>query len=396
MLLATPFHARTQPLNEAQVWRRWSGFMAAGAYELTHEREYWAIRNSAALFDVSPLLKYHIHGPDAARLLDRMVTRDVSKLKVGQVLYTPWCDAEGKVIDDGTISRLDTQRFRLTAAEPNYRWLSMNAVGLKVTIEDVSSQIGALALQGPKARLILNACAEQSLDGLKYFRILHTRVGGVPVTITRTGYTGDLGYELWCEARDAVTVWDTVMAAGAPYGITPAGILALDIARVEAGLILLDVDYTSAHVATIAEQKSSPYEINLGWAVDLDKATRFVGRQALAAEKAAGSAWQMIGLEIEWPNLERLFWEEGLPPHVPATTLRASVPLSSMGRQVGYASSSTWSPLLKKFIALAHVEAAHAKLGDLLMYEIMVQHKHRYTPARVVKLPFFNPERKRE
>lgn len=396
MLLGTPFHARTQPLNEAQVWRRWSGYLAAGAYELTHEREYWAIRNAAALIDVSPLLKYHVHGPDAARLLDRVVTRDVSKLGVGRVMYTPWCDAEGKVIDDGTVTRLDAQRFRLTAAEPNIRWLSMNAVGLDVRIEDVSNQIGSLALQGPKSRLILTACAADPLDGLKYFGITQTRIGDVPVTISRTGYTGDLGYELWCDARDAVTIWDTLMSAGTAYGITPTGILALDIARVEAGLIMLDVDYTSAHVATIPEQKSSPFELNLGWAVDLNKAARFVGRKALAAEKAAGSAWQMVGLEIEWPNLERLFWDEGLPPRIPNTTVRASIPLSSLGRQVGYASSSCWSPLLKKYIALAHVEAAHAKPGDLLMFEIMVQHKHRYTPARVVPLPFFNPERKRK
>ncbi len=396
MLLGTPFHPRTQPINEAQTWRRWSGYMAAGAYELTHEREYWAIRNAAALIDVSPLLKYHVHGPDAARLLDRVVTRDVSKLGVGRVLYTPWCDAEGKVIDDGTITRLDTQRFRLTAAEPNIRWLSMNAVGLDVTIEDVSNQIGSLALQGPKARLILNACAEDSLDDLKYFRVKQTRLGGIPVTISRTGYTGDLGYELWCDARDAVAVWDTVMTAGTPYGITPTGILALDIARVEAGLIMLDVDYTSAHVATIPDQKSSPYELNLGWAVDLKKAARFVGRKALAAEKASGSAWQLVGIEIEWPSLERLFLDAGLPPQIPNITVRASIPLSSVGRQVGYATSSCWSPLLKKYIALAHVEAAHARPGNLLMFELMVQHKRRYTPARVVPLPFFDPARKRD
>lgn len=396
MLLGTPFHPRTQPINEAQTWRRWSGYLAAGAYELTHEREYWAIRNAAALIDVSPLIKYHVHGPDAARLLDRVVTRDVSKLGVGRVLYTPWCDAEGKVIDDGTITRLDAQRFRLTAAEPNIRWLSMNAVGLDVTLQDVSNQIGSLALQGPKARLILNACAEDSLDDLKYFRVKQTRLGGIPVTISRTGYTGDLGYELWCDARDAVAVWDTLMTAGTPYGITPTGILALDIARVEAGLIMLDVDYTSAHVATIPDQKSSPYELNLGWAVDLKKAARFVGRKALVAEKASGSPWQLVGIEIEWPSLERLFLEAGLPPQIPNITVRASIPLSSVGRQVGYATSSCWSPLLKKYIALAHVEAAHAQPGTLLMFELMVQHKRRYTPARVVQLPFFDPARKRE
>lgn len=394
MLRGTPFHSRTSALNETYAWRRWSGFLAAGSYELTHEREYWAVRNSAALFDVSPLFKYHLSGPDAATLLNRVVTRDISKLSIGQVFYTPWCDAHGKVIDDGTVSRLDDQRFRLTSAEPSLRWLSMNAVGLNVTIEDVSEQLAALALQGPKSRLILDSIANPPITHLKYFRLQHTHIAGFPVTVSRTGYTGDLGYELWCEAKDAVALWDAVMKAGHDYGLTPAGILALDIVRVEAGLLLLDVDYTSAHKATIEAQKSSPFELNLGWAVNLDK-PGFVGKKALREEKARGAAWQFVGLEIDWPPLEKLFLDEGLPPLIPNITVRASVPVSSLGRQVGYASSSTWSPLLKKYLALAHVEAEHAKPGNLLMFEIMVQHKHRYTPARVVELPFYNPERKR-
>jgi aminomethyltransferase len=394
MLIGTPFHPRTSALNETHSWRRWSGYLAAGSYELTHEREYWAIRNSAALFDVSPLFKYHLSGPDAETLLNRVVTRDIRRLAVGQVYYTPWCDSHGKVIDDGTVSRLDAQRFRLTSAEPNYRWLSLNAVGLNVHIEDVSEQIAALALQGPKSRLILDSISNPPISNLKYFRLAHTHIAGLPVTVSRTGYTGDLGYELWCEARDAVALWDALMKAGHDYGITPAGILALDVARVEAGLLLLDVDYVSAHKAVIEAQKSSPFELNLGWAVNLDK-PNFVGKKALCEEKARGPAWQFVGLEIEWPSLERLFLEEGLPPQLPNITVRASVPVASMGRQVGYASSSTWSPLLKKYIALAHIEAAHAKPGNLLMYEVMVQHKHRYTPARVVELPFFNPERKK-
>ncbi|MDW8327663.1 MAG: aminomethyltransferase family protein [Anaerolineales bacterium] len=394
MLKGTPFHPRTSALNETHSWRRWSGYLAAGSYELTHEREYWAIRNSAALFDVSPLFKYHLSGPDAETLLNRVVTRDIRRLAVGQVYYTPWCDSHGKVIDDGTVSRLDAQRFRLTSAEPNYRWLCLNAVGLNVHIEDVSEQIAALALQGPKSRLILDSISSPPITNLKYFRLAHTRIAGLPVTVSRTGYTGDLGYELWCEARDAVALWDALMEAGHDHGITPAGILALDVARVEAGLLLLDVDYVSAHKAVIEAQKSSPFELNLGWTVNLDK-PNFVGKKALLEEKARGPAWRFVGLEIEWPSLERLFLEEGLPPQLPNVTVRASVPISSMGRQVGYASSSTWSPLLKKYIALAHVEAAHAQPGNLLMYEIMVQHKHRYTPARVVELPFFNPERKK-
>jgi len=394
MLRGTPFHPRTSPLNEPQTWRRWSGYLTAGSYELSHEREYWAIRNSAALFDVSPLMKYILSGPDALRLLNRVVTRDVSKCAIGQVMYTAWCDEHGKVIDDGTVARLADQTFRLTAADPNYRWLSMNAVGLDVKIEDVSDAIAALSLQGPKARLILESITNPPITNLKYFRLMQTSIKGLPVTISRTGYTGDLGYEIWADAKDGVALWDTLMSAGHDYSLTPAGILALDVARVEAGLLLIEVDYTSAHHALIEAQKSSPLELNLGWTVSFDKGN-FNGRKALVEEKQRGPAWQFVGLEIEWQNLERLYNEQGLPPQLPTTTVRASFPVSSMGQQVGYASSSCWSPLLKKYIALAHLEAAHAKPGNLVMMEVTIEHKRRYTPARVVELPFFNPERKR-
>ncbi len=404
MLRPTPFHPRTSALNEPQTWRRWAGYLTAGSYELTHEREYWAIRNAAALFDVSPLMKYLITGPDAMRLLNRVVTRDVSKCAIGQVMYTPWCDEHGKVIDDGTVSRLGEQTFRLTAADPNYRWLSMNAVGLNVKIEDVSDTTAALSLQGPNSRIILDSISNPptplssasgaSVSNLRYFRLMETKINGIPVTISRTGYTGDLGYEIWADAKDAAPLWDALMSAGHDYGLTPAGILALDIARVEAGLLLIEVDYNSTRHAIIEAQKSSPYEINLGWAVNLDKGN-FNGRKALAAEKARGPAWQFVGLEVEWKGLERLYLDEGLPPQLPNITVRASLPVSSMGQQVGYASSSCWSPLLKKYIALAHLETPHARPGNLVMLEVTVEHKRRYAPARVVALPFFNPERKR-
>lgn len=394
MLKGTPFHPRTAALNETGSWRRWAGHLAAGSYELSHEREYWAIRNAAALIDISPLHKYHLSGPDAGRLLNRVVTRDVLALAVGQVGYTPWCDEEGKVMDDGTVTRLDTDRYRLTSAEPCLRWLSLNAMGLEVQIDDVSETLAALALQGPKARVILDSLCTPPIADLKYFRLAHTQLAGLPVTITRTGYTGDLGYELWLAAEHALPVWDALMRAGHPYGLAPTGILALDVARVEAGLIMLDVDYTAAHVATIEAQKSSPLELNLGWAVNFKK-DYFVGKRALVAEQARGPAWQLVGLEIDWPGLERLYLDEGLPPQLPTTTVRASVPVASVGRQVGYASSSCWSPVLKKFIAMAHLEAAAARPGNLVMYEVTVQHKRRYAPARVVALPFFNPERKR-
>ncbi len=395
MLSGTPFHPRTAPLCEGHNWRRWAGFVVAGSYELTHEREYWAIRNSAALIDVSPLYKYRVAGPDAARLLNRVVTRDVARCAVGQVIYTPWCDQHGKVLDDGTVARLDETTFRLTAADPNLRWLHHNAVGLQATVEDVSQTTAALALQGPSSRALLRQLCDADLDRLRYFRLTHTRLHDIPVTLTRTGYTGDLGYEIWAEAQDAVRLWDALIDAGRAYGLTPAGILALDLARVEAGLLLIEVDYQSARVAIIEAQKSSPYELNLGWTVNLDKGN-FIGRRALMGEKQRGPAWQFVGLEIEWNGLERLFADEGLPPQLPAITVRASLPVSALGRQVGYASSSCWSPVLKKYIALAHVEAAHARPGSLVLMEVMVNHKRRHVPARVAPTPFFNPERKRQ
>ena len=280
MLLSTPFHARTAPLVRAQTWRRWAGHQVASSYDPHPEREYAAVRNAAALFDVSPLHKYLITGRDAARLLDRMVTRDVRKCAVGQVLYTPWCDGRGKVVDDGTVSRLDESTFRLTSAEPNLRWLEMNAAGMDARIEDVSESVGALALQGPLSRAILQQLSPADFDALKYFRLAHTTIRDVPVTISRTGYTGDLGYEIWVDWQQAVSVWDALMDAGRAYGIVPAGIWALDIARIEAGLIMLDVDYFSSHRALIEDQKSSPYEINLGWAVS-DTKGPFNGQVAL-------------------------------------------------------------------------------------------------------------------
>jgi aminomethyltransferase len=394
VLRVTPFHPRTAPLCQGQTWRRWAGHLVASSYELQHDREYHAIRSSAALFDVSPLYKYVITGPDAAALLDRVVTRDLTRCAVGQVLYTPWCDAAGKQIDDGTVARLGEETFRLTAAEPNLRWLRRNAAGLRVAVADASDGTAALALQGPGARLVLERAAGAGFAGLKYFRLTETVIRGTRVTVSRTGYTGDLGYELWLDAEHALTVWDALIEAGTPYGLTPAGILALDVARIEAGLILLDVDYVPANRALIEDQKSSPYELGLGWTVALDKA-RFVGRSALAGEAARGPAWRFVGIEVQWESLERLYAAVGLPPKLPTVAWRTSVPLYAGGRQVGYATSGCWSPVLKKYIALAHVEAAHGSPGMALEMEVTVEHRRRRAAAVVVRTPFFDPERKR-
>lgn len=394
MLKTTPFHARTAPLCVSHAWRRWAGYVVASSYELSHEHEYHAIRSAAALIDISPLYKYLVRGKDAARLLDRVVTRSVARAQVGQVLYTPWCDAAGKVLDDGTIARLEENVFRLTASDPNLRWLEENGVNLDVTIVDVSDSTAALALQGPGARDILQRLTESDLTGLGYFRSAPARLREVPVTLSRTGYTGDLGFEIWLDAADAVSVWDALIEVGAAYGITPAGMLALDLARIEAGLMLIDVDYVPARRALIAAQTSSPYELDLGWAVNLDK-QNFIGKGVLAAEAARGPAWQFTGVEVEWDAFERLYADVGLAPRVPGAAWRASVPLYIGGKQVGYATSGAWSPLLKKYIALAHLETRWAAPGTALEMEVTVEHRRKRAAARVVKKPFFNPERKR-
>lgn len=394
MLKTTPFHERTAALCVSHAWRRWSGYVVASSYELQHDREYHAIRSSAALLDVSPLYKYLVRGKDAARLLDRVVTRDVAGAKPGQVLYTPWCDVAGKVLDDGTVARLDEQTFRMTAADPNLRWLEDNALGLDVTIDDVSESTAALALQGPGSRAILERVCEQRFADLKYFRLTKARLRGIPVTISRTGYTGDLGYEIWLDAGQALAAWDALIDGGTAHGITPTGILALDVARIEAGLMLMDVDYVSARKTLIDAQASSPLELDLGWTVRLEK-ERFVGVAALRAEAARGPAWAFVGIEVDWDSLERLYLEAGLTPRLPTVAWRTSVPLYVAGQQVGYATSGCWSPILKKYIALAHVRAAWASPGTPVEIEMTVEHRRKLATARVVKKPFFDPARKR-
>jgi aminomethyltransferase len=395
-LRTTPFHERTSRLCLPQNWRRWAGYLVAGSYDLAPDREYWAIRNAAALIDVTPLMKYLVQGRDSGRLLNHVVTRDIDKLKVGQVHYTPWCDDEGKVIDDGTIARLDGTTYRMTAADPSLRWLLMNAVGLDVQISDVTDVTAALSLQGPNARLVLNRCCATPVDGLKYFRVMENALDDIPVTISRTGYTGDLGYEIWMQSSHALPVWDALTVAGQDFGLLPVGILAMDMARVEAGLFMIEVDYTSSTHAWIETQKSSPFELGLDWAVSLDKPAYFVGRQALEHERRRGPLWKLMGLEVDWPGMEALFAEVGLPPQLPGMAVRSSLPILAGSVQVGYASTATWSPLLKKYIALGHLQRPHFEVGTKLRLEVTVEHQRRHAPAKVVALPFYAPEWKKK
>jgi aminomethyltransferase len=397
--VGTAFHAATSPLNRKQQWREWSGYYASSSYADAHDIEYNAIREAAALIDVSPLFKYVVGGPDARRLVDRVITRDATKLTPGRVFYTPWCDEHGKVIDDGTIHGLDDGSFRWTAADPQLRWLRMNGAGLDVSVEDVTERTAAVALQGPQSQAVLEAATGDSFADLGYFRRKATtlKIGRkkVAVDVSRTGYTGDLGYELWVDAEQAVALWDALWAAGQDHAIRPAGMLALDVVRLEAGLVLLEVDYTSARHAMNPEQNYSPAEIGLGRLVAFDKAD-FVGRLALEREaRAGGPARRLVGLELDWYGIEGLFSAQGLPPAISPVVDRSPRPIFVGGRQVGRATSVGWSPILKQAIALASVPPALEARGSKVDVEWSVEGRRGRVPATVVDLPFLDLDRKR-
>jgi aminomethyltransferase len=394
MPIGTAFHERTFELCESLSYREWSGYYAVSSYEPHHEHEYNAIRNAAALIDISPLYKYRLTGQDATRLVDRIITRDMRKVSVGQVVYTPWCDEHGKVIDDGTVSRLEENTYRWTAADPSLRWFTQNAAGMDVQIEDISERVSALALQGPTSgRLLVSLVKDADIANLKYFRVTKGTIAGVPVEISRTGYTGDLGYEIWISSDRALDVWDALMEHGKAFDIQAAGMLALDVSRVEAGLLLIEVDFNSSKKALVDEQRYSPYEMGLGRLVNLDK-SRFVGQAALIEEQKLGHAREIVGLEIDWPQVEGLYETVGLPPSISAMASRVAVPVFKEGMQVGKATTSTWSPTLKKFIALATIKREYTRPGTRLQFEITVEAVRHHVRATVVKTPFFNPKRK--
>lgn len=397
MSVGSPFDERALALNVRRQWREWSGTFSSSAYAPHIDIEYNAIRNAAALIDVSPLFKYHVSGPDATRLVDRVITRDASRVEPGRVIYTPWCDSEGRVIDDGTLQRLDDGSWRWTAAEGQLRWLRLNARGLRVGIEDQTDAIAALALQGPLSRDVLEAAAQTSLADLRYFHRRMLEIAGAAVDVSRTGYTGDLGYELWMSRDDALPVWDALMECGAAFAIRPAGVLALDVVRVEAGLIMAGVDYTSAHHALTHEQSYSPSELGLGGLVKLDKGVPFVGRAALRREQERGGPpRRLIGLDLDWEELEELYAAHGLAPALSPGAWRDEIPIFDPVMQAGRATSGAWSPILKKNLAIGTVDAytATAGRGELAL-EWSVEGERGRITARVVDLPFFDPPRKR-
>ena len=393
MPVGTAFHDRTFALCQSLNYREWSGYYTVSVYEVHHDHEYNAIRNAAALIDITPLYKYLITGKDATKLVNRVITRDINKVAVGQVIYCCWCDEQGKVIDDGTITRLEQNKYRWTAADPSLRWFRQNGLNMDVRVEDISEKVAALALQGPTSGKLLKAAAEAEIANLKYFRMTQGKIAGVPVDISRTGYTGDLGYEIWVSWDDAVKVWDALMDVGKRFDIQAAGMLALDVARIEAGLLLIEVDYNSSKKALIASQKYSPYKLGFGKMVHLEK-ENFVGRLALAEAQKQGVPRQLVGLEIDWTEVEARYEKFGLTPAAPTQASRVHVPVYLGEKQVGKATSTTWSPLLKKLIALASVDTEHSKIDTKLQMEITIEAMRQRVTARVVKLPFFSPARK--
>jgi aminomethyltransferase len=395
MTVGTAFFPREQDLNVKMAWGEWAGYYSAAVYADFHDIEYNAIREAVGVIDASPLFKYIVSGPDAEALLNRVLTRDVTRLPVGRVYYSPWCNERGKVMDDGTIARVGKDRFRVTSADPCYRWLKLCGAGLDFTIDDVSEEIGALALQGPKSRDLLEIVTGEDWSDLKYFGQRTTTINGVKLDVTRTGYTGDLGYELWIPADGALAVWDALFDKGQDFAIRPVGIRALDVARVEAGLILIEVEYISAAHAHNQEQEYSPFELGLGGFVDFNK-DDFVGKAALQREQAEGGPKRrLVGIQIDWLGIESAFAGHGLAPEVSPMVVRDQIPLYKGGRQIGYATSTTWSPIAKKMVALATVDKEFERVGTAMQIEWTVEGQRGKVNAEVVPMPFLDLPRKR-
>jgi len=381
-LLTTPFHARARALSQLDSFIAWAGYTTVDVFSSV-EQEYFAIRNATTVYDLTPMVKYRIAGPGATGYLNRLVTRDVGKLKANRVAYCVWCNDAGHLIDDGTIFRLGASEYRLCTAERQMDWLLDSAIGFDVEIAEVTEEIAALALQGPTSCAALKDYGMTGIQALKPFEIGHFAVGGIEIMASRTGFTGDLGYELWMRPEHAESAWDGLMAAGRPRGIRPIGSMALNVARIEAGFIMPNVEFVSAEHTIHTGRARSPLELGLSWLVDFKKG-HFTGRRALLAEERRGARRRLVGLDIDGnkPAHNALLYDG-----------------RSGRREVGSVTSAIWSPTCKRNIALAMLEAPHFKLGAEVWAEIYLNRElvweRRMARARVVEKPFFAPERRR-
>lgn len=397
MIRESPFHLRTSEANQTGLWSHWSGYLAADRYQMSDKFEYFAIRNSAGVFDTSPLYKYRITGHDAERYLSGVMTRDIRKCRPGQAQYTIWCDDDGWVLEDGVILRVSHDEYLLTTAEPNLFYLEELKGRLSVDIEDVSEDFGALALQGPHSRDILVQLTPE-VEGLGYFHLTPAKIGDASVIVSRTGYTGDLGYEIWVESDDAVSLWDEVFEAGAPYGVLPCGQDALLITRIEAGLLLVDVDFHSARFAWNDDQRATPRELGLGWMIgDLGSDDRaFIGRAAIEREIYEGSSrWTTTGIVVDWKDWARLHNERGLVTPKDHTPEHGGMMIyDDKLERIGYTPSFAYSPILQRHVGIARLRPEHSEVGHPVKLEVTIDHIYETVDARVSRLPFYNPVRK--
>lgn len=397
MLLPTPFHDRVAAANQTSLWSHWSGHLVVDKYQMSEKWEYVALRNAAGMFDTSPLYKYRVHGPHAERFLAGVLTRDIRRCEVGQAQYTIWCDDRGFVNEDGVVLRTDTSDYFLTTAEPNLAYFGNLASGYELEIDDVSDQYGILSVQGPRSALILSQVAPE-VNALSFFEHTSAIINGAEVIISRTGFTGDLGYEVIVRTEDALGVWDSIVQVGEPHGLTLFGQTALLMARIEAGLLLIDVDFEPSRFAENDEHRSTPLELGLGWMLaGIDHDSRpFIGRRAILRERSdATSRWKMTGLEVDWAEYSQRYTAGNLIPPKDHTPVQENMMVySDVLGQVGYATSFMYSPILQRHIALARIRPDVAVSGTKVNLEFTVNHRYEQIGAYVTPTPFFNPARK--
>ncbi len=397
MIHTTPFHERLSELNRTGLYGHWSGYLSPLRYGMSAKHEYFAVRNSAGFFDTSPLYKYWVRGRDAERFLAGVLTRDIRQCRPGRAQYTVWCDDRGYILEDGVVFRHSESEFFMTTARPNLGYFSDLVGRLAVEIEEVSDTYGALAVQGPRSRDILSTLTPDVAE-LAFFDHCSTKIGPAPVTISRTGYTGDLGFEIFVRADDALAVLDAVIEAGAGRGLRPFGEEALLMTRIEAGLVLIDVEFSSSRLAYTDHERVTPRELGFGWMLrGIEASDRpFIGRDALRRELAdKSSRWSTVGLLVDWQHYHRLYTQAGLLPPKDETPLGyESMLYDGEGRRVGYATSLMYSPMMQRHIAMARVRPDLGTPGSQVNLEITINHEYRTVTAEVARLPLFNPSRK--
>lgn len=396
--VGTPFNVRTAPLNFNQRWVAWDKYHIVDTFN-GFDMEYHAIRNTAATIDMSPLGKYDITGPEAERFLDYLVARDMTGQQVGQIYYSPWCNENGKIVGDGMIFRLEKDKFRIST-DPQYHWLNQHARGFDIEIIDISHDYGILALQGPKSRLVLEASTGEGWSDFAFSRIRPVEIDGVAVAVMRQGFTGEHGYELWVKAADAVVVWDAIYKYAERFGLQPAGFHAHDVARMEAGLIIVGPDYTGAGtdlergaaIEVDRQDERSPYEMGLGSFVHLDKA-EFIGKEALRQEKETGITRKMRGLLIDWQGISGLYTKQGLPPVVVPVPVWYPLNIIRDHKNVGRATSIAWSPAANSIAGFAFIDSEYSDPGTEVSVQFEIGHETGLVNATVARLPFIDIKR---